>query len=100
MKEVRLGLNNYDKSLQKSTAEILDKKYVNKSQLKNKENTNQLIEVPLCRHLECLEKTVRITQLDIIGSIYNKVPTRKKCVICGSPAKQCLLLGTKWKGEK
>ena len=62
---------------------------------------DKLIEVLLCEEEKCLLKLEDVDETEIVGSLVDvHLSKSQKCICCGKLAKQKILLGKKWKGEK
>lgn len=61
----------------------------------------KLIQISLCEEEKCLKRLEGINGMEVVGSlIEGRVSANQKCICCGKSAKQILLLGKKWRGEK
>ena len=69
--------------------------------LKKKTSEDFLVETPVCKNLNCLQTVEKSVKAEIIGSLYGSRPEDgARCIICQKRARQNILLGRKWKGEK
>lgn len=73
----------------------------NKNELPFLAKKDKLIEISLCEEEDCLKKLEGVNEIEVVGSLVEgREFKNKNCICCGKSAKQQILLGKKWKGEK